>query len=97
MKNTKHNTSRRNWAKILSWSRLVLIIPISILIVMQQFTAAAVLVLLAAVTDFFDGVVARTTNTQTAYGSSLDGLVDLVFAITTVAWVWIAYPETLVF
>ncbi len=43
-----------------------------------EFTAAALSIMLAALTDGLDGRIARLTNTQSAFGEEYDSMADLV-------------------
>lgn len=64
-------------ANMLSIARLVLIVPITLLILERGSLALLfTLVLLAIVTDFFDGRVARWSNTVSSWGKVLDPLAD---------------------
>jgi len=68
-------------ANILSLSRLVLAVPISVLILLdvQAFSRLVVgLGIVAGLTDYLDGYVARRTNTITEWGKVLDPLADKV-------------------
>ena len=56
--------------------RLVLIIPILLLLVYDFLVAALTLLLVALLTDWLDGVVARKTGTVTNLGSFLDHFAD---------------------
>jgi CDP-diacylglycerol---serine O-phosphatidyltransferase len=55
------------------------------------FSNAAIAIFVAMIMDFFDGRVARLTNTQSAFGAELDSLSDMVsfgVAPALVAYSW---------
>ena len=87
----------RNWANIVTWSRLVLIVPISVLLYTAHLGLAAGLIVVAMLTDFADGIIARATKVSSPYGSALDGTVDILFALAVVAWVWFVSPKLVFF
>ena len=87
----------RNWANIVSWSRLALIIPISALLYFSHLGLAASLIVVAMLTDYLDGVLARKLKLTSAYGSALDGTIDIIFAIAIVAWLWTISPTLVSF
>lgn len=64
----------------------VILVPFFILFMLIDFTGSSVLALLvfaaAAVTDFFDGKIAREQNLVTNFGKFLDPLADKVLVIS---------------
>ena len=76
---------------ILSWSRIALIIPISVLAYFRISGLFVLLYLLAVLTDFLDGFVARKLNISSANGAVLDGTADTLFGFFSVLWLnWFA-------
>ncbi|MCL5266807.1 MAG: CDP-alcohol phosphatidyltransferase family protein [Bacteroidetes bacterium] len=72
-------------SNILSLSRIVLLIPIVVLILhpgSEYRIAVLALMLLAAATDFFDGLLARVLHQVTDFGRLLDPAADKVCIIT---------------
>jgi CDP-diacylglycerol--glycerol-3-phosphate 3-phosphatidyltransferase len=68
------------FATTLTLLRLVLVVPIAILTLDQStWTSALVLFVIAAATDYFDGLVARRFGQVTPFGAWLDASVDKVF------------------
>src|SRR3954463_16610444 len=60
-----------------------------------DFDTAAVLIGVAMVVDTFDGLVARLTNSQSAFGAELDSLADVVsfgLAPAILAFTWGLWP-----
>jgi len=57
---------------------LIIILPIAFL---QYFGIASILTGISALTDFFDGRIARKYNAGSEYGKKLDPICDKIFAI----------------
>ncbi|MBU0799440.1 MAG: CDP-diacylglycerol--glycerol-3-phosphate 3-phosphatidyltransferase [Alphaproteobacteria bacterium] len=74
-----------NLANILTVAR-VLLLPFIILLLFLPFHWAAwlclILYIVAAITDFLDGWVARKYNQITAFGRFLDPIADKIFVVT---------------
>lgn len=71
-----------NIPNILTLLRIISILPIILLIQHNLYILAFILTLLAQLTDFFDGHIARKTNSVTRLGALLDPLADKVFIIS---------------
>jgi len=52
-----------------------------------------VLLIIAAASDYYDGVLARKYNVETAAVRQWDSIADTIFFIGVFAGVWIAYPD----
>lgn len=78
-----------NTANKLTMIRVVLI-PIFIVLLYLNFTghliAALVVFILASVTDFIDGYVARHYNQVTDFGKFMDPLADKLLVMSAMAW-----------
>ena len=81
-------TRKKQLANSLSFARLltpfIAIILSTIALVtniLPLFTAAGIVTILGGSTDFFDGMIARKTNSTSEYGKQLDQITDKVFAI----------------
>jgi CDP-diacylglycerol--glycerol-3-phosphate 3-phosphatidyltransferase len=68
-----------NLSNFLSISRIILALPAMYLILTGFYTAAMIVGVIAGLTDFFDGYVARKTGTITELGKILDPVGDKVF------------------
>ena len=74
-----------NIPNILTWGRIALIplfvgvfyLPDSWLSVAQQNLIAAVIFIIAAITDWFDGYLARALRQTSAFGAFLDPVAEL--------------------
>lgn len=73
------------WANALTAVRLVLIVPTTLAILAGSWWPAAALFTLAAVTDFYDGVVARKLSQMSPLGGFFDHATDAVF-VTAGCW-----------
>jgi len=80
-----------NLANILTFSRIVLIIPFVIFLLQENFLAALSLFIVASITDFLDGYIARKFNMITGLGKFLDPLADKLLVISAliclIGWV----------
>lgn len=75
-----------NTANKLTMIRVVLI-PVFIVLLYWNLTLAAVAVfILASVTDFIDGYVARHYNQITDFGKFMDPLADKLLVMSAMAW-----------
>ncbi len=70
-------------ASSLSAARLVLAQLVFLLIWKEKFSTASFFIVLAALSDFLDGWVARRFNQKTTVGSHLDHIADKVFVLLT--------------
>lgn len=50
-------------------------------------------ILIAGITDIFDGYLARKNGTQSGYGSKLDSLADNLLALSMIFWTFELCPE----
>ena len=67
------------FASLITCSRVFLIIPVIYLTSLEQIEfniLALICFLLAGLTDYLDGYVARQTDTESAFGALLDLLAD---------------------
>ena len=87
--NKQTRTGRINLPNILTLIRIGLVPPIITLVLIpwrnQGFfnVLTAILFLLAAMTDLFDGVIARNTNQVTDFGKFLDPIADKMLILGT--------------
>ncbi len=65
-------------SNVLSIARLLLTVPIAITLTQRQMTVAFWLCVVAAITDWLDGSVARATRTESEWGKILDPIADKV-------------------
>ena len=76
---------RPHWANLLTLTRLACVIPCSWAIINQRWVLGAGLFLLAVVTDFADGRLARRYQHDTPLGGLLDHGTDAVFVVVALA------------
>lgn len=74
---------------LLTFSRLLLALPLGVLIVRQEFDLALGVGFLAGVTDALDGFVARRLKAFSRFGAALDPMADKV--LITVSFLGFAY------
>lgn len=70
---------------ILTALRLILTPIIIILGATNHYNVAIILIVIACITDLFDGKLARRWNTVTSFGAKLDAVADKIFAIGLIA------------
>jgi cardiolipin synthase len=78
----------RQLADALTWLRLMLAAPIVAALLLALPGLALGLFLVAAVTDFFDGRLARTSGLPSALGTTLDPLADKILVLTVLGTLW---------
>lgn len=81
------------FANQLTLLRICLVPAIVVLLVYQQFGAALGCFLLAGVTDFLDGMLARRWGQRTRLGEMLDPLADKLLTTSTLLALSIPYQE----
>lgn len=75
----------------LTWSRVWLALPITVLAVYDFRWWVFGLYIAAALTDLFDGMFARRA-TPPKTDTDLDGNADVFFCIMTLVWLWMLVP-----
>jgi len=89
------NTMVKKIPNILSVSR-ILMAPVFVVMytrVEEFWTALSIAVFaIAAVTDFFDGYIARNYGAKSEYGTFLDPLADKFLTISGFLCLWFVYP-----
>lgn len=68
--------------------RLLLIIPILWGLFYSQFFVVLVLYVIASITDFLDGLIARRFDYQTRFGALLDPIADKCLILSTSIMLW---------
>lgn len=84
------NTAR-TIADQLTWARIWLVVPITVLAWYELRWWVLVLYVIAALTDLLDGMFARRAAPPKT-DTDLDGNADVVFAIMTLVWLWMLVP-----
>lgn len=74
--------SRFSWIRInpnyLSWANLIFSFIAAIFIAFDHILLTLLFLVLALSSDYFDGIIARSTNQQTQYGKYLDSSIDRI-------------------
>ena len=81
----------RNVADALTWSRIVLVVPITALAWQGLEWWVFGLYIAGALTDFFDGWFARRAAPAKS-NVDFDGIADIIFRVMTVVWIWLLVP-----
>ena len=66
--------------------RIILIIPILYFIGASKEYLALILFIIAGLTDYLDGLIARKTNTETSLGAFFDLLADKLLVCLVLVW-----------
>jgi CDP-diacylglycerol--glycerol-3-phosphate 3-phosphatidyltransferase len=93
MKKTRAPT-KTNWANVLTWTRLALLVPVTVAAYYGLVWVVFWLIVLGALTDIFDGRVARWTGTASEAGARLDSQIDALAVPFLLVWLWLLYPLT---
>ena len=88
-----------NWANVATYTR-VLLIPLIITVYLSEIKMAnilaAVVFLVASVTDWLDGHLARRLNQGSNYGAFIDPVADKLLVVSVVTLMLSVYPLMLV-
>ena len=84
-------STARNVADALTWSRIISVVPITILAVLGLKWWVFGLYIAAAVTDGLDGWFARRAAPP-RNDADFDGIADLVLSFSTLLWFWLLVP-----
>lgn len=80
---------------ILSFCRILLIIPFVYTFLKDNYVLAATSLVLSGITDMFDGIIARKLNQVTKLGKMLDPIADKLTLIAVVVCMGIKFSEIL--
>lgn len=73
----------RHLPNAITIARLILVLPIAVFIIEQQFLIALVLFTVAGISDGLDGFLARRYGWESAFGKLIDPLADKLLMMTT--------------
>jgi len=71
------------WASVITLTRIVLTFIIFYEIIQHHWFLASLLIFVGALTDFFDGWIARKFNQKTSLGAHLDHISDKIFVLVS--------------
>ena len=83
-------------ASYITLLRIILISPIIYSISAGYEILALTLFIIAGITDYFDGFIARKTKTETSFGAFLDLLADKLLVCLVLLWCSILSPSYLI-
>lgn len=86
IKDIKNTFKIKNIPNILTITRLVLIIPIIILLELNNLSFIYLLIIIGGITDYFDGYFAKRLNIKTKFGAIIDPISDKIFIIIPLVW-----------
>ena len=76
----------RRLPNILSFFRILLVLPIIFLLESKIYLLAAILFFISSITDFFDGFLARRYGIESEFGAFLDLIADKILVISVLVW-----------
>ena len=77
----------KNLADLLTTSRIIIAIPVLIFLLNENLSVAWILILIAGLTDYFDGKIARIANSETIFGARMDPLADKILVSAPYIWI----------
>lgn len=80
-------------ANLMTTARFVLIPVMWLLILYNKKMEFLVVFVLAGITDFLDGFLARKYHQASSFGAKLDSAADLLVLLSSVFWAFILFPE----
>lgn len=78
---------------ILSFIRILIIIPFVYMFLNDNYILAALFLIVSGLSDMFDGIIARKLNQITALGKILDPIADKLTLVAVVICMGIKFPE----
>ncbi len=85
-----------NLPNILSLSRILLLAPIIIFFYKSFYLLSLIIFIMAAITDYLDGYIARKKNQNSDQGALLDLLSDKIFVSILLIWMTFFFDSLLV-
>ena len=85
-----------NLPNILSLSRIFLLAPIIIFFYKSFYLLSLIIFLMAAITDYLDGHIARKKNLNSDQGALLDLLSDKIFVSVLLIWMTFFFDSLLI-
>tara|TARA_Y100001970_G_scaffold292716_1_gene435423 strand:- start:21407 stop:21940 length:534 start_codon:yes stop_codon:yes gene_type:complete len=86
MNNTKKNLILRNFANLLTISRIILCLPLILFLYKGYLITSWILIIIISLTDIIDGYLARKSKIKSSFGAAIDPLADKLVLITLIMW-----------
>lgn len=74
---------------VITIGRIVLVLPIGLYLLREEYRPALWLVFIAGISDGLDGWLARVGNWRSRLGAGLDALADKLLLVTTFSCLWL--------
>ncbi len=86
-----------NFPNILSLSRILLSFPVIIFFECGYFVFSLIIFVIASITDFLDGFIARKKNLTSELGALLDLIADKLFVSILLIWMTFIFDSKIIF
>lgn len=86
-----------NFPNILSLSRILLSFPVIIFFEYGYFVFSLIIFVIASITDFLDGFIARKKNLTSELGALLDLIADKLFVSILLIWMTFIFDSKIIF
>ena len=86
-----------NVPNVLTFVRIILIIPFSLEIMNENYSKSLKILMISGITDAFDGFFARLLKQETKFGKILDPFADKLTLISVMFFVSVKFPKIIPF
>ena len=82
----KNHFRQKNVPNLITFFRILLIIPIIIFLEKQIKTVVWLLIIIGGISDYLDGYISKKYNLKTKLGAIIDPLADKIFILIPFTW-----------